>query len=143
MEADAYNTHGCIALYEGTEESARRAVVHFEQYLRVNEGIGDAKGIAVAKRNIAVAKSKYKGGNNNEELLKASKELYEIGVAKYGEEHEYTICAGKNYAVALQNANRGDEARELLTKLLATSKQTFGSHHNITKDIRLALLYMN
>jgi hypothetical protein len=62
-EADAYSTHGCIALDEGTEESARRAVVHFKMNLKVCKAIGFADGIVNAKRNIAIAKSKYKGGS--------------------------------------------------------------------------------
>jgi hypothetical protein len=143
VEAHAYNTHGLIALDEGSEESARRAVVHFRLCLEVNEEIGNAESIATAKINIADAKSKYEGGNNNEELLKATQELYEIRVAKYGEEHYYTIDAGKNYAVALQNANRWEEARELLTKLLATSKQVLGPHHNTTISVDNALKQIN
>jgi hypothetical protein len=139
FEADAYNVHGCIALNEGTEESARRAVVHFEKYLKVCEAIGYVEGIANAKHSIAVAKSKYEGGINNEEVVKISKELYELCVAKHGEENEYIIHLGKIYASDLQKANRGDEARELLTKLLATSKQILGSHHNTTKEIESKL----
>ena len=139
FEAYTYNTHGRIASAEGTEESARRAVVHFEQYLKVCEAIGDDQGIAAAKVNIAVAKSKYEGGNNNEELLRASQELYELRVAQDGEENEFTINAGKIYARRLQKANRVEEAREQLMKLLATSKQVFGSHHNTTKDIESML----
>jgi hypothetical protein len=57
FEAEAYHTHGHIALAEGTEESARRAVTHFENQLEVNEAIGDTVRIATAKINIAVAKS--------------------------------------------------------------------------------------
>jgi hypothetical protein len=139
MEADAYNTHGRIAFTEGTEESARRAMVHFEKELKVCESIGSAKGIAVAKNNIALAKSKYEGGNKNEEILKTPRELYEMRVAEQGEEEAVTIRAGRNYAIRLQKANRREEARELLTKLLATSKQVFGLHHNITQDIEAAL----
>ena len=139
MEAFAYNAHGRIAFDEGTEESARRATVHFEKYLKVCEAIGDAGRIANAKRNIAVAKSKYEDGNNNEELLKASQELYELRIAEWGEEHECTINAGIDYAINLRKANRGDEARELLTKLLVTSKQVFGPHHNITKSVASTL----
>ena len=138
MKAEAYNTHGRIALDEGTEESARRAVVHFGNELQVNEAIGFIDGIAHAKLNIAYAKSKYEG-NNDEEVLKASEELYKVRAAELGDEHEHTIKSGKNYATALRNANRGDEARELLTKLLATSKQILGSHHNTTKEIELKL----
>jgi hypothetical protein len=63
IEADAYSTHGCIALDEGTEKSARRAVVHFKMDLKVCKAIGFADGIVNAKRNIAVAKSKYEGGS--------------------------------------------------------------------------------
>jgi hypothetical protein len=139
FEADAYNVHGRIALDEGTDESARRAVAHLENQLEVNESIGDAEGAANAKANIAYVKSKYEGGRNNEELLRASQELYEMGVAEFGEETQYTISAGKNYAINLRKANRGDDARELLTKLLATSMQVLGPHHNVTKEVESEL----
>jgi hypothetical protein len=139
FEADAFTVHGHIAIDEGTKESARRAVARFEKVLKVGEAIGDNEGIAIAKRNIADAKSKYEGGNTNEELSKASQELYELRIAKHGEENEYTIDAGIDYAVYLRKANRGDEARDLLTKLLATSKQVLGSDHNKTKEVEMAL----
>jgi len=144
MEAKAYNAHGHIALDEGTEESARRAVVHFGNELLVNEAIGDTDGIVTAKRNIARARSKYESDRNNHELmLKASRELYELRVAELGEESGYTICAGNRYALRLGKANRREEARELLMKLLATSKQVFGPHHNKTKEIELLLSKIN
>ena len=139
FEADAHNAHGHIALDEGTEESARRAVVHFEKDLKVSKAIGDDESIAAAKTNIAFAKSKYEGGNNEEAVLKASQEVYELRVAEHGKEHEITIDAGKIYALKLLKANRWEEARELLTKLLATSKQVFGSDHNITKSVESML----
>ena len=60
-------------------------------------------------------------------------------IAEYGENNQLTIDAGKQYAIDLHNANRGVEARELLTELLATSKQVLGSHHNITKDTEATL----
>jgi len=59
IEVNAYNVHGRIALDEGTEESARRAVVHFEKGLEDYEAIDIAESIAAAKGNIAIAKSKY------------------------------------------------------------------------------------
>ena len=65
--------------------------------------------------------------------------MYELRVAKHGKENEYTIWAGKSYAIELQEANRRKEARELLTKLLATSKQVLGSQHNVTKEVELDL----
>jgi hypothetical protein len=143
MEADAYNVHGRIAADEGTEESAKRAVVHFEKSMKVFEAIGENEGIAIAKKNIALAKSMYEDGNNNEELLKTSQELYELRVAEYGEGHEVTIRAGNNFAIDLRKANRWGEARDLLTKLNATSKQVLGHHHNITKDIESELKQIN
>jgi hypothetical protein len=143
LKARAYGVHGRIALNEGTEESARRALIHFENQLEVYEAIDDVEGVAIARSNIALAKSKYEGENNNEEVMKISQELYKMRVAENGEEDAVTIHAGRNYAIHLKNANRREEARDLLTKLLATSKQVLGSHHNITKDIRLELLYMN
>jgi MoaA/NifB/PqqE/SkfB family radical SAM enzyme len=85
--------------------------------------------------------SKYEG-DNTEELLRTFKELYDLGVAQHGEDHERTIITGQIYSLILQNANREDEARELLTKLLATSKQILGSHHKFTKEIESALKKM-
>ena len=52
LEANAYNTLGRIALNEGTEDSARRAVVHFETQLKLNNAIGFSRGIAAAKCNM-------------------------------------------------------------------------------------------
>jgi hypothetical protein len=138
IQADAYFAQGQIAFDEGTEESARRAVAHFENQLEVNESIGCAVGIAWAKFSIAKAKSKYDVGDNNEEL-KASQEWYELCVSEYGEEEKVTITSGKNYAINLQKANRGGEARELLTKLLTMSMQILGPHHNTTKEVTSAL----
>jgi hypothetical protein len=139
IEADAYNVHGLIAIFEGTEESARRAVAHFEKDLKVRKAIGDTNGIAAAKGNIALAMSKYEGGSNNEELVKVSQEVYELRVATLGEEHEDTIDAGKKYADILQKFNHQEEARNLLMKLLATSKRVFGSDHIITKSVARVL----
>jgi hypothetical protein len=67
--------------------------------------------------------------------MKASREFYELRVAKFGDEHYCTIDAGIFYASDLQEANRGGEARELLTKLLTTSKRVLGPHHNTTKKV--------
>lgn len=90
--------------------------------MKVNKAICNIDGIATAKPNIE--------GNDSEELLKMSLELYESRVAEFGEEKEYTILAGKKSAIELQRVNRGEEARELLLKLLTTSKQVLGPHHN-------------
>lgn len=65
-----------IAINEGTEESARRAVAYFEKCLAVNKKIGNGQGVATTKSNIADAISMYEGGNDNKELLTASQQLY-------------------------------------------------------------------
>ena len=44
------------------------------------------------------------------------------------------------YAGGLHDANRGEEGRELLTKLLATSKQVLGPYHGTTKQVESLLL---
>jgi len=126
FEAYTYNVHGRVALDEGIEDSARRVEAYYEKVLQVSRAIGDDEGIASVKSNIALAKSKYKSGNNIEELVLTSQEFYRMRIAKQGEENVYTIRAGKIYACQLQSANRRGEARELLTKLLATSKQVLG-----------------
>ena len=139
MKAHAYHVHGRIALDEGTEESQRRAREYFERMLEVCEKNGHDEGIATAKVHMAFAKSKYEGTGNLKEMVKASQEMYKLRIAELGNVHEHTIRAGVIYAINLRRANRGDEARELLTKLLATSKQLYGSEHNITKEVESTL----
>jgi hypothetical protein len=82
---------------------------------------------------------------NNKEMLKASQELYELRIAEYGDEHYYTIDAGMRYAYNLRKVKRETEVRDLLTKLLVTSKRVLGPHHNTTKAVDnigvLAMLY--
>ena len=85
-------------------------MTHFENALEVHETIGHVEGIAIAKSIIAVAKSKYEGGNI-EEVLEASRNVYELRIAELGEEDHLTIWAGAMYAGKLQDANRRDEAR--------------------------------
>ena len=118
-------------------------MVHFEKYLKVCEAISNDEGISNAKRNIALTRSKYEDGNNNEELMKASQKLYELRVAEHGEGNLLTIEAGREYVICLHKANRPDEARELLTMFIATSKQVLGPHHNKTKDIESTLQRAN
>jgi len=56
-------------------------VESFENQLEVNEAIGDDDGIATAKRNKALARSKY-DGDNTVELLNANQELNELRVSE-------------------------------------------------------------
>lgn len=51
------------------------------------------------------------------------------------EKDEYIIEAGTDYAIQLKKFNREDEARELLAKLLATSKLVLGPQHSVTKEV--------
>ena len=102
FKSNAYNALGIIGIEEGTEESARRAVVHFEKSLKVNESICDVDGIAAVLFHIADAKSRFDGGNHEEGLLMKSQELYESRISRKGEANVDTINAGRNYARSLQ-----------------------------------------
>ena len=62
--ANAYGVQGQIAFDEGTEKSAKRAVVHFEKQIEVYKAIGDDEGIATAKGHIAAAKARIEGVNS-------------------------------------------------------------------------------
>jgi len=107
----------------------------------VCEAFGMVDGIVTAKSNIAIAKSKYESGNI-EELMKTSQELYEMRVSRQGEGNEYTILSGNTYALELTKESRWRESRELLMKLLATSKQVLGAHHSTTKETESKLKWV-
>jgi len=81
------------------------------------------------------------GSYSNEDILTAAQDVYEL--SQYDEEHEKTIHAGKNYAIALWKANREGEASELLTNLLAASLKILGPHHSTTEEITSCLQCRN
>lgn len=109
--------------------------------MKVSESIGHAENILIAKQNIALAKSTFKGATiaGLEGIVNATQESYKAGIAQLGESSEYTIRMGMIYASELQKFNRGDELTELMTKLLATSKQVFGPDYKTTKDVEYAI----
>lgn len=51
----------------------------------------------------------------------------------------FNSCRVEAMPFELRKANRGIKAIELLTTLLATSKQVLGPHHNFTKEVSSAL----
>jgi hypothetical protein len=139
FEASACSALGYIAFEEGTEESARRAVVYFEKAQKLFGAIGDFDGVTNAKLNLARVKSlQHKGGSTDEELIQVFQDSYALRVTLCGEQHELSIHAGTNYAIALHQAHRAKEACDLFTKMLVISKQVLGHHHNLTKDIESA-----
>jgi hypothetical protein len=142
FEAEAHDALGRIDAEEGTKESARRAVAHLEKALELHEANGNNSGAAIIKNNLVVARSMYEVVNR-EELVKASYDAYKLRVDQYGEEDGDTIHAGKIHAFHLLKANRNAEARELLTKLLTTSKQVLGSHHSTTMDVASQLQFVS
>lgn len=77
---------------EGTEESAKRAVVHLKKALEVSKAIGDDEGAAFAKGQHSLCKVKIRRWyRNNEELLRALQELYELRIAELGDENEFAM----------------------------------------------------
>jgi hypothetical protein len=62
-----------------------------------------------------------------------------LRTVEFGEDYEYTILAGNDYAIDLLNANQLTEAMELLSKLLATNKRVLGLHHKATKEVESTL----
>ena len=94
----------------------------------MNETIGFAWGIASAKSNIAHAKSKYEGGRNStEEVLMTCRECVK-------RKNKQFVQVKGTLLNHLQPTVGG--AWDLLTKLLATSKQVLGPH---TKEVTSGL----
>jgi hypothetical protein len=142
IEANTNKALAFIALKEETEESAKRAVAHLQKALDLYEAIGSTSSAAIIKSNLVLARSMYEVVNH-EELVKAPHDVYKLRVTKLGGKHEDTIHAGQIYAFHLLKANRNAEARELLTKLLTTSKQVLDSHHRTTMDVASQLQFVS
>jgi hypothetical protein len=138
IEINAYNALGSAVLLKDTEESSNEALAHYEKCVILSEAIEDDECIAKAKYNIAIVKSAYLklDGKFGEDLLHEAQATYNIYVRQYGEDDVDTLDSGLDVVTALVNNKRVEDAWNLLTKMLATSKQTHGSDHDITKKIR-------
>lgn len=136
IEINAYNSLGSAVLLKKTEENSNEALAHFEKCLVLGQAIEDDEGIATAKYNIAIVKSAYLNLDGKFEEDYEAQATYDIFISLYGEEDVDTLGNGLDVVTALFRNKRGDDALNLLTKMLATSKQTHGSDHDKTNKIR-------
>jgi hypothetical protein len=135
IEASTYSKLGCIALGEGTRESAGQAITHYEKSLDLSKGINDTEGVAIAESQISIAKSKHNVFVIDPvERLKQIQAVYDVHVETHGEESECTIKSGVNLAIVLWNAKRRVEAKSLMAKLASISKRVLGPEHNTTSE---------
>ena len=141
IKAITYFRLGSIALNEGTKESAREAVKHYEKARAIYNTPGVFGSSAIAadikatiSTQIAKAKAIYEATESNiEEETRQCKEVYENYVKLFGQEAIHTIRAGASLAFAMKKAFHGIESERLLVKLVAISKRAHGPDHSTTK----------
>lgn len=134
LQAFAYNFLGCIACQGADAKTALRC---FKKCQHVSRAAGDDGGVAIALKNSAQVKRYHRGKKGK--LLRLSQNLYDGYVVKRGEDSLLAIDAGLSFAIDLVNANREEEAEQLLTKLVAISKRVLGSEHGITREAETEL----
>jgi len=143
IEASTYRTLGLIVLNEGTRESAGEAIAHYEKFLDLSKAINDTQGVAIAEREISIAKSKHNlFVIDPVERLKKIQAVYDIHVETYGEESECAITSGVSLAIVLWDSKRWVEAKSLIAKLASISKRVLGPEHNTTKLVESKLHWM-
>ena len=133
LEPIAHNHLGVIALAEGTGSNARAAVTHFQKSLQLSKAIGDAEGVTIADINIACAKSRYEANDGNiDACVRRTRDLYELRVAKYGEENAIVINDAINLGIALWTAHRVIEKKKVLGGTFAVCERIHGQEHKTT-----------
>ena len=60
------------------------------------------------------------------------RDVYSGRLKLLGEEHKTTFIAALNYASALHNLNRFEEAKALLRKTMPAARRILGENHDIT-----------
>ncbi|CAH0372905.1 unnamed protein product [Pelagomonas calceolata] len=79
-----------------------------------------------------------------EQAVQIEEDIYSGRLKLNGEEHEHTLTAANNYAIALVNLERFAEARSLMCKTIPVARRVFGASHYYTlrmKSIYAATLY--
>jgi hypothetical protein len=137
IEPLAHNHLGVITLAEEMGFGAKAAVTHFQKSLQLSKAIGDAEGVAIADINIACAKSKYEENHKNLDVcLKRTRDLYELRVAKYGEENAVVINDTINLGIALWTVHRVIEAEKVMGRVFVVCERIHGQEHKTTRHAK-------
>lgn len=136
IKARTYYYLGIIDLTKGTKEDSKEALIHYEKCRDLSCVLGLINEVAMAERDIDIAKEKCGEVISKVRKVETSQKLYDSRLKLYGEEAIDTLVAGKNLAISLLNARRLAEAESLLEKLVVVSKQVHGLDHRVTKRIQ-------
>jgi len=142
IEACVHFQLGRFHLKEGTKESSKIAVKHYEICRDILKSIGHKQGVAAAEANLARAKAKCDGTRNDvgtEEEMEKHQQLYTQSLDQAGDEHPSTIILGINTATILHRAHHAIEAERLLSKIAIVSNRVHGPAHELTQQAELSL----
>mmetsp|Transcript_30890 Transcript_30890/g.65289 ORF Transcript_30890/g.65289 Transcript_30890/m.65289 type:complete len:484 (-) Transcript_30890:143-1594(-) len=140
VEARAHDQLGIIHLNEGTKESAKSGMKHFEICRDILKSAGNNYGVAATEAKLAQL-----GVSNNEvteeEKMEKFREAYKQALEHKGEESYHTIHVGINMARSLHNAHCAIEAERLLSKIARVSNRVHGLDHELSQEVELMLQY--
>ena len=76
-----------------------------------------------------------------EEAFRLRRGVYSGNLKLYGEEHEETLSAANNYALALAKLQRSEEVKSLLRKTIPVARRVLGEDSTTTLVMRRAYAY--
>ena len=79
----------------------------------------------------------YQTVGRSEQALELKQHLYSRRLELHGEEHEMTLVAATNYAVALLHVRRFEEAKSLSRKKMPVLRRVLGEGHYLTLQMRM------
>ena len=110
------------------------AMLVFEAELATKRRLGASEeNLLIAQGNLA---NTYSTLGRDEEALLIRQEVYSGHLKLNGEENYDTLTAANNYASALNNLERFEEARSLLRKTKPVARRILGEGHRLTLKIR-------
>ena len=104
-----------------------------ELSLRRRLGAPEATMLA-AQANLAVT---YDALGRHEDALRMQKDVYSRYLRLKGEQDKDTLIAANNYAGALRDLRRFEEAKSLLRKMMPVARRVFGDKDKLTLQMRV------
>ena len=89
--------------------------------------------VLIAQGNLA---STYKELGREEEAMLMREDVYSRTLNFWGEEHRETLLEADNYAIALVDLERFEEARSLMRKLIPVARRILGESDRLTLKMR-------
>ena len=135
--------HGKLTALMGLEKYEEAEALSKMVYEVYRKTLGETNPLVSSAKAYPVSIKMMQGSDINQADLAIMLDDYKKAKAAYGNENEKTLWSANNFAFALANMKRYDEAEKIYTQILSISKRVLGENHisTIAFQSNLANLY--